>query len=161
MSMVERLLTDGLLAGYGGETVSQVVRRGPFPLKSSQFISPEGGVYEDEWMAKRSGGGQEIAQHGEDVVTRLYAGGVVKAEDLQELGITEEEVIAYLKRKINELGGRTRLYEDCSPGPDGDWRYFYKIKERVEAVSLVMGLEMITYKNQVVFAHGFLLSPVE
>lgn len=159
-SELEQLLTQGLRAGYVGKTEHQAVERGPFKLETSQFSTPEG-VYRDEWMTSQTGGGQEIAQVGNQTVTRLYAGGVIKSDQLTEMGLSEKDVIGYLKRKILEHGGRTRLYKECNPGADGEWQYAYQILYQIENPPLTIAVEEITFRGKRVFTHGFLLSPVD
>lgn len=157
----ERILSSGLKAGYAGGTERETVQRGPFQLEASQFTTPESGVYRDEWIANRTGGGQEIAQEGNETVTRLYAGGTIRLDQLAEMGLTKKDVTRYLKSKISELGEQTRLFADCNPDPDGDWQYSYKIMQNLEDIPLTVGMETIVFKGTLVFAHGFLQSPIE
>lgn len=66
-----------------------------------------------------------------------------------------------LKAKIRELGEKTGLFADCTPNPDGEWQYSYKILQNIEDIPLKIGLETVTYKGSIVVAHAFLHSPVE
>lgn len=162
MSKATELLTEGLSKGYTGKTKIETVVRGGFIFKQSHYIGgSEDGTYHDEWLPTRTGGGQELADTGEEKVTRLYAGGVVASEQLEKLGITKKEVIGYLIRKVGELGNKTRLFEDCHPDPDGDWQYVYKITDRIESVDLTRSLETINYKGVGVFVHGFEICPIK
>jgi len=157
---IQKALTAGLLAGYGGKTEFSRTNRGGFSLKRSH-LEDDGGVYHDEWPPGRTGGGQELVTVGGERYTRLYAGGVMDEEKLKERGVGEKEVIAYLKRKILELGEKTRLEVDCLPEPDGDWRYSYQVIERMEALDMIVGREAIEYTEETVFVHFFLLCPVK
>ena len=47
---------------------------------------------------------------------------------LQGLGIDTREINVYLKRKIVELGIKTRLDEDCLPDEDDVRRYEYRVQ---------------------------------
>lgn len=155
------VLSKGLEAGYGGSGERQVVQRGPFQVESTQFTTPDGGLYIDQWIAESNGGGQEIVQRGDKKSTRLHAGGVIELEELAKLGLTKKDVTGYLKRKIVELGEQTRLSADCKPEPDEDWQYTYQVVRHLDELNLTLGLESITYKGQLVFAHGFLNSPIK
>src|ERR1035437_2848104 len=114
------VLSKGLEVGYGSGGERQVIQRGPFQVESTQFTTPDGGLYVDQWIANTNGGGQEIVQKGDKKSTRLHAGGVIEPEELAKLGLTKKDVTGYLKRKIVELGQGTRLSEDAAPEPDGD-----------------------------------------
>lgn len=155
------LLSEGLGAGYGTGGERQVVQRGPFQVESTQYTSPDGGLYIDQWIADNNGGGQEIVEKDGKKSTRLHAGGVIDPEELAKLGLTKKDVTGYLKKKIVELGQGTRLSADATPEPDEDWQYSYKVMEHLDELGLTIGLESITYKGQLVFAHGFLNSPIK
>lgn len=158
---LDKLLSQGLEAGYAGGTERQTVTRGPFTIEASQFTSPNNGIYIDQWIADRTGGGQEIVKEGNQTRTRLYAGGTIGIENLRQLGLTKKDVIGYLKRKIKELGGKTRLFEDCNTDPDGDWQYTYHIMQTMGDIPLTVGMETISFKGTRIFAHGFLHTTVE
>lgn len=161
MSKATELLTGGLSNGYAGKTEIKTIDRGGLAFKQSRYVNEStGGTYHDEWLSARTGGGQELADAGEEKITRLYAGGVISPEELEKLGITKKDVIGYLIKKVGELGNKTRLFEDCTPGPDGDWQYVYKITDRIESVELTRALETINYKGVQVFVHGFEICPV-
>ncbi len=161
MAGFERLLSQGLEAGYADGTQREVVQRGSFQMETSQYISPTGGIYRDEWIADRTGGGQEIVQSGEVRYTRLYAGGTTRIDELSALGLTKKDVTRYLKKKIKGLGEKTRLSTNCNPEPDGDWQYTYTLREQIDNIPLTVGMETITFKGTLVFAHAFLHTPVE
>lgn len=155
----EQILTEGLLAGFVGGKVLKT-NRGGFSVESSHFVENDA-VYHDEWIAGRLGGGQELVEVGGAKFTRLYAGGVIGSRKLSELGVTEKEVMEYLAGKLKELSDQTRLLKTCLPKPDGEWQYSYIPKGVVQDIPLTQGLERIDYKNKMVFAHAFLLSPVK
>src|SRR3989344_8956444 len=119
-----KVLTEGLVGGYAGKGKVSNVDRASFSGKSSHSEPTPGSVYHDEWFVPNYlGGGQELVKVGEEMFTRLYGGGTPSPEKLAELGITVEDVGEYLKRKIVELGDKTRLLEECKPEPDGQWQY--------------------------------------
>ncbi len=151
MKELNDLLTEGLKTGYAGGVTPQTVERGQFTVKS-MTVPVQDGKYIDEWTSL---GGQEIAEMDGKRIIRVYAGRVIGEDELAKLGITTQDVIAYLKKKNTELAGLTRLDEDCLPDPDGDWQYGYSIIQRVPEVGLVGGLETINYKENLVFSHLF------
>ena len=161
MSEVDKLLSDGLTSGYAGKAERQATQHGPFKFESSQFQTPEGDIYLDDWLANRTGGGQEIAKSGENTSTRLYGGGTIRLEELSELGLTKKDVTGYLKKKISEQGPKTRLFKDCEPESDGDWQYKYKINSVMSEIPLTVGMETISFQGKMVFAHAFILTTVE
>lgn len=156
-----KLLTLGLQKGFGGETEFAQSERAGFSISVSHFEDAEsGGVYHDEWAANRAGGGQELVRVGEQQYTRVYAGGTISYEALAALGITKQDVIAFLMKMIQQLGGATRLHDSCAPVVDGDWEYAYEVKESLPAIPMTVGKESIKFKGEVVFVHYFLLTEV-
>lgn len=158
-----RPLTEGFSAGYAGGEKPKKVNRGTFQMKSLQ-LELDGIQYIDQWIGSSTGGGQEIAQ-GRDgnIETRFYGGGVVVG-NLEELGITKEDVDNYRAKKLKELADRTRLDEDIELQTDGDWQYGYKLLDLPAAfgkIPLKMAIEFINYRYALVWAHGFILTTVE
>lgn len=155
-----RALTDGLATGFAGSEIKRAVRGG-FAGKASHVLL-ENGTYHDEWFSgKKSGGGQELVEVDGDEFTRLYGGGVESSEILASLGIGEKEVNRYLIFKIMELGDKTRLFEDCTPKPDGKWQYAYRVTSSDPGIQLTTAMETIDYDETRVHAHAFILSPVK
>ncbi len=154
MTSGKEILTKGLGEGYAGHTDVTTTTRGDFTLKVSDYKGPEGS-YHDEWLPTKTGGGQELATTGDETITRLYAGGVAKDEILSKLGISEKDVIKYLINKVGELGGNTRLFDECLPSPDGEWRYSYQITDSFPSFNLTRALETIKYMDELVFVHAF------
>ncbi len=156
----DKLLSEGLVAGYGNGTEIETVQRGPFELTASKYTSPDGGIYRDEWT---DSGGQEIVRTADgSETTRVYAGRVLDAEELAKLGLVPKDVTQKLKWWIKELGDRTRLDEVCHPAPDGDWGYSYDIlKKDVDGIPLTISLETQSYRGTTVFAHAFAKSPIK
>jgi hypothetical protein len=155
---IKQALTQGLLAGYSGETEFEGIVRGGFEMKQSHF-EKDGIVYHDEWLPNRTGGGQELVTIYGQQFTRIYAGGLVSEETLKSLGIDEQDVIGTLINQIKRAGDRTRLDNDYE-NVEGDWKYSYKVKKEIEEIGLIVGKEKIKYKSQLVFVHYFLLSPI-
>lgn len=155
--IISQVLTTGLIAGYGGKTDFNKISRGGFDLNSSHFQDRET-IYHDEWT---KGGGQEIIKVGEESFTRVYAGGVVDEKVLEELNITHDDVIATLMNKIQKLGEKTRLFNDYPEDLENDWKYEYKILDQDDQIILTTGKETIKYKDQLVFTHVFVLSPIK
>lgn len=161
MAETDRVLSEGLAVGYAGGTERQTTQRGPFILKATEYTTPDGGQHSDQWIADMTGGGQEIARINGETSTRLHAGGTIPVEELTKLGLVKKDVIGFLKRSILESQGKTRLGTDYIPEPQSDWQYAYRILDRKDELDLTVGMETITYKGQLVFAHGFLKSPVK
>lgn len=161
MNRAHDILAKGLLAGFAGKSVFGSAKRGGFSLTSSEVSFPsENAQYIDQWIGKQSGGGQEIVQVGDKTATRVYAGGTVPHEVLSGLGIVEGDIMAYLKEKLTELSGVTRLTKAIEPITDGDWRYVYDIVGEVSEIGLTIGKETIWYKETAVFTHVFLTTLV-
>lgn len=153
--MISEVLTVGLLAGFEKNSRIQRVKRCGFELKSAHFAN-EGMVYHDEWV---DGGGQELIRAGDEEFTRVYAGGVVKDEILRKLGVQKDEVIGQLIGMLTKLGEKTRLYDDCKYDED-DWSYRYNIIDEDNDTMVTTGKETIRYKDQTVFVHVLVMSPV-
>ena len=156
-NIIEKALTQGLLAGYGSKTKFKKIKRGSFKISSSHFENNEI-IYHDEWT---NGGGQEIVKSGDDIFTRVYAGGIVNTKKLNILGITSENIIENLISRIKELKDRTRLFNDYRAKQINNWDYEYKILDRDLEIGVTVGKESIKYKNRLVFVHCFVLSPVK
>ncbi|MBU1070860.1 hypothetical protein KKG65_00425 [Patescibacteria group bacterium] len=157
----DKLLTKGLQEGFAGRSVIQNVKRGGFTIKSSHFKDGDGNVYHDEWSADRAGGGQEIVKVGETSSTRVYAGGTIPSEKLKLLGISEGDVVTFLKKQITENKGKIRLHTNFEPEPEGDWQYSYRILDTDKEIPLTVGKELIKYKGKLVFVHDFIISPID
>jgi len=157
---VENVLTNGLHAGYAGGKPENVTR-GTVDGKVSH-IKQVGSIYHDEWfVGTRVGGGQELVVFGDQKFTRLYAGGTPDTKALESLGITTKDVSRYLKSKILELGNETRLFQDCTPEPDGYWQYAYRIATNSKSIGLTTAMESIHYQTTPVHLHAFILSPIK
>ncbi|OGH16720.1 MAG: hypothetical protein A3C30_00020 [Candidatus Levybacteria bacterium RIFCSPHIGHO2_02_FULL_40_18] len=162
MREAQRLLSGGLAIGYAGGSVRKGVDRGGFKVETSH-VELEEGTYHDEWAADRLGGGQELVRTRDgEIFTRLYAGGTISQEELRRLRISKKMVTDYLKGKLSELKDATRLDRYCLPKPDGYWQYRYELTGiNFREIPVKVGIETISFKGQLVFAHFFLLSPVE
>jgi len=158
---VDTLLTKGLAEGYVGAKKPDIVVRSDFAGKANDFVTPVGDHYHDEWFADDNGGGQELVLVGDEIGTRVYAGGVILVEELSQLGLTTKDVISRLITSVNELGGKTRLHEPCSLDlPDG-WHYEYTILRRSVEVPLTVGYESISLNGRELFAHSHSISPIK
>jgi len=158
---IDKLLTEGLAEGYAGTKKPETIQRSGFHGKANDHMSSNGGHYHDEWFADDNGGGQELVETAGERFTRLYGGGVIPVEELQKLGFTTKDVIDRLIASVNELKGKTRLYEPCSLELQDGWEYDYEILKRSEEVPLTIGYESIKFNGREVFAHGHVLSPVK
>lgn len=159
----QAILTLGLQKGFGGDTNMTKADRAGFAITASHFedtIDGQPVVYHDEWAASRAGGGQELVRVAEQQYTRVYAGGTISDEALARLGISEQDVMAFLMKMIQQLGDKTRLAADCPPVTDGDWRYQYTVQEQLDEIPLTVGKEEIRYKGDMVFVHWFLMTEV-
>jgi hypothetical protein len=157
---IQKWLTTGLTSNFSGKLKVQVVHRVNFQLNAVHSYL-DGISYHDEWIGERMGGGQEIVKIGDEIFTRLYAGGAVDDGQLKQLGITHEEVRTFLTDSLLDLQDKTRLFENCKPKPVEDWQYLYKIVDNGESSAVTIGKETITYKGQHVFTHTFMLCAVK
>ncbi|MFA6518985.1 MAG: hypothetical protein WCV93_05060 [Candidatus Shapirobacteria bacterium] len=146
---IAKALTAGLLAGYGGQTEFINVTRGSFPLKSSHY-QKDNLVYHDEW---NNNGGQEIVKFKDETFTRVYAGGA------NTKTVSADLIIQKLIYFIKQLGDKTRLFSVAKMS-DGDWQYNYQILDQDQDLDITVGKEIITFKDQIVFNHVFVLTPV-
>lgn len=163
MPELGELLNQGLKEGYAGSTKRETTQRGPFQMEVSQYTSPSGGVYRDEWIADELGGGQEIVQIGDKKSTRLYGGGVAPKEILQVLGLNKKDITNKLKEFIRDSEGQTRLLQNYSSTKGEDWQYDYKIIYSLDnqEIPINWAVETIIYRGNLVFAHGFIHSPIK
>ena len=153
------ILAKGLLEGYVGKSVRGSVERAGFNLETSDYKGPEG-KYHDEWAADFNGGGQELTEtESGEKATRVYAGGTLSADKLQELGLTKKDVIGKLVTFVNQLGDGTRLDIDAE-AEEGSWKYTYKVLKSVKEIPVDVGEEEIRYNNNLVFVHYHIISPV-
>lgn len=159
LSGTDKLLAKGLAQGFAGGTVMDGVTRAGFNFKSSHF--EESGVYHDEWFADRAGAGQEVVKVGDSTYSRVYAGGTISIEELNKLGIDKGQVMTFLKKQMTENSESIRLHTDFTPESEGDWQYSYRVTGTSSQIPLTMGKEVITYKDQLVFEHDFIISPVD
>ncbi|HTK03283.1 MAG TPA: hypothetical protein VL401_00745 [Alphaproteobacteria bacterium] len=155
------ILAKGLSEGYVGKSIRGSVERAGFNLETSDYRGPEGS-YHDEWDADFNGGGQEIVEtpNGEKA-TRVYAGGTLAAEELAKLNLTKKAVIGELIFFVNKLGHGTRLDENAEATDGADWKYKYEVLESQKEIPVDLGKETITYKNNLVFIHYHVVSPVK
>ena len=144
------ILAKGLLEGYVGKSVRGSVLRAGFNLETSDYNGPEG-KYHDEWAADFNGGGQEA--------TRVYAGGTLSADKLQKLGLTKKDVIGKLILFVNKLQNGTRLDENAEMAEE-EWKYTYRVLKSVKEIPLDVGEEEIRFKENLVFVHFHIISPV-
>ena len=159
---VSQVLTEGLLAGFAGNGDIKTVNRIGFQGKSSDYLTQKQGIYHDEWFVPDYiGGGQELIETGDGTqFTRLYGGGTPDPKILEDLGITVEDVGAYLIKMLTTLGNKTRLFEDYVGEVEGEWQYNYTILLIDHTIKVVSAAEEILYKGTRVHLHPFILSPV-
>ena len=69
--------------------------------------------------------------------------------------------MTFLKKQITENGEKTRLHTDFEPEPEGDWQYSYSVLDKDKEIPLTFGKEVIKYKDQLVFVHDFIISPID
>lgn len=160
MNHAIKLLTKGLLSGYAGGSTIYPVQRANFVGKKSHIEFSEG-IYHDEWFAEEMGGGQELVQVGSESFTRVYAGGAVKKDILDGLGITSGEIVQFLIKRVSALAEKTRLFTSHEDTKEQDWCYIYTIIDANSSIPITVGKEEIRYKQTVVFIHWFILCPVK
>ncbi len=174
MHTLQHVLAMGLQLGFAGKTKLEQVMRGGFALTASHFTeaettettkktarSKEMIAYHDEWAADRTGGGQELVRAGEQVYTRVYAGGTIAESELVRLGTSKKEIMTFLISQLSVLGENTRLHQDCGPLHEGEWEYAYRVTEKNDAIPYTCGKEEIRFQGNLVFVHHFVMCPVE
>lgn len=163
MSRAEIVLNRGLREGFAMKRPPDRRTRGgvDFAVVDLKLAREEriGGSYHDEWIKARIGGGQEIAESGDEAWTRLYAGGIPADEALSDAGTNKQEVLSKLREFILGSDLKTRLHDDYSAG-SGEWSYSYSVLASNEQIGLTVGLESISYRDVEVFTHGHLISPI-
>lgn len=161
----EKFLTISLQKGFaGGIERGEKIRHGWGRVEFShmvEVIDDKSVVCQDEWVGDRADGGQELISVDGESFTRVYAGGVLKKEELGRLGIKRKDVISFLKSQILEHGEKLRLFSDFESELKGKWKYIYKILFKDPEIGITGAKESILYDDTVVFIHGVLLSPVE
>lgn len=150
------LLAEGLRKGFAGSTQVGKLNRGSFELTSSH-VESELGTYHDEWV---KGGGQEIAKtlNGESI-TRVYVGDTISEEKLAELGITQKDIMIFLKEVITLHAQDIRFDTDFETS-NGDFKYSYKVTYKNDDPFIINGIEQIYFKETCVFIHTFAISKV-
>jgi hypothetical protein len=156
----KEILAKGLSEGYAGHSQITKGERAGFSIEMTDYEGPEG-KYHDEWAADYNGGGQELGKTpaGEGV-TRLYGGGTLAEEELAKLGLTKDGVIGKLISFVGELKGGTRLDENAD-ATDGEWSYSYRVLRKVQEIPVDLGAEEIKFKDNLVFIHFHIISPVK
>lgn len=158
MSAPRNAFAKGLLAGFAGNTTFKKIQRGEFSMLSSTY-KKDGVFYIDQWFPGHLGGGQEILEVDRKRFTRVYAGGTLEDKALSHLGITKDDVMAFLKKSLQALGVKTR-FDEPADLKDGDWTYQYVVIDRDEVTGVVTGKETIVYMDKPVFVHLFVISSV-
>lgn len=153
---IESLLTDGLQRGFGGSTNIEKIDRGGFQMTSSHYDGDDG-IYHDEWV---NGGGQELVTDTDgNSMTRTYVGNVISKEILDNLGITENDIMIALKTIIMEYGEKIRFDKDFKIQID-EWKYTYDVIYKRKDPFIINGIEEIYYKDISVFVHTFGISKI-
>jgi hypothetical protein len=155
----EELISEGLKQNFDGEATYGQVNQGDLTFSTSQLKTEEG-HHHDQWIQSQTTGGLETAKTESGTLIRSYAGGIVKKEVLNELGVNESQILEFLKKIIVNHSEKVRLYSDFN-FRNGDFSYEYKVTEQIPEVSLTLGKETITYKDTIVFVHTFSICNVE
>lgn len=83
-------------------------------------------------------------------------GSQVNSDEMKELGVSQEALEIYLDSKMEKLGNKTMLFDDCEPGPEGDWEYRYNVHDATE--NSCFGIVTVTFKGEVIFNHFITVS---
>lgn len=119
---------------------------------SATSLGTDKGDYSDHYAAGNKGViGVEIATHGSYKIARQY-NGRVHNENLEELGISEKDVINFLIEVVKNSFGKTRFDSSFIYG-EVPWIYNYSVQE--SSTGYVRALEHIYYNKQLVFTHRF------
>jgi len=156
---VASFLSQGLLKGFAGKTEFKTIQRSSFTMQSSHLVDGEN-LYHDEWAANLTGGGQELVRVAGREYTRVYAGGTISESVMAQMGISKKDVMQFLISSLNTAGEATRLHQDYGPVSTDGWTYHYTVLEKNDSIPMTTGKESISYKNEVVFIHVFVLCPI-
>lgn len=159
------LITEALQANFRKETDFTGVYRHGVLLNSSTYEGGEDEVVTDQWIAstKVTAGQEIVSVNGRPTFTRIYIGGVIPMQ-IQEMGLTESQVLEFLEKIILEHGGSTRLDTDFTY-EHGNWSYYYRAERLNDDLKLMKGAERIYYtgkddRKKVVFLHHFMFAPI-
>jgi hypothetical protein len=162
MDEFQNVFSHGLSSGFAGQSHYEQVDRAGFIMTSIHSEDAAGNVYHDEYTGTVRAGGQELIRVGNKQETRVYVGGVIDEDKLNQLEISKENVIEFLKQVIkghtNDIRYKTSTKSDIT---SGDWSYSYVVIDRDDEIDCTISKEMIKYKGTVVFIHRFLISPIE
>lgn len=160
MFTAQNLLTQGLLSGFAGKSEISSKKRSSFAVQASHFQT-DVGIYHDEWVADRVGGGQELVKTAQGNFTRVYGGGTITEQELAQLGISKMDVMHFLVDSLNKYASQTRGDANCEPPAEADWQYQYQVLEKNSDIPYTLGKEEIFYQNHLVFVHLFINCPIE
>lgn len=107
--------------------------------------------------------GQELVEVGGKKFARNYYGGFSPKEDLQRLGVNQEQILEYLIEIIDQMPS-TRLDTNCSSKREDGFEYTYKVlvdDDLVKRIPLTISQEIIKYKGRIVYSMGFSMGPLK
>ena len=78
---------------------------------------------------------------------------------LSTLGVTKDDVMAFLKKSLQTLGAKTR-FDEPAHLEEGQWTYQYAVIDRDATTGLITSKETIAFKGTPVFVHLFIISRI-
>lgn len=103
-------------------------------------------------------GGFEVGKAGDQVLVRTYNGGTIPQEELESLGVTNDQFIQFLKEVIS-VNPHTRLDSDIAYASNG-FSYSYNVTSTHPLIQATTGLEEVKFGDMVIAQHVITISPV-
>lgn len=146
----------GAYCVYGVAKIVQGFRSTRVDLGVRQILDND---WYDELEAERKLRTAPVVKVGNKGFYRLCQGVSASVVQLQELGVSFDDLNGYVSTKVAEHRGQTRLVQSCEPETDGDWRYHYAVTQDSDS-PLIYGKETVDFRSEEVFAHYLVFSPV-
>jgi hypothetical protein len=144
-------------------------RRGPAESRSSELQlqknGADGAVYQQEsWAGKTSFAGQErlVLKKGDKnnrVYVRSHAGWMLADSELRQVGTNAQELQEFLFESLCILGARTRLDTPTSR-KEGNWRYGYWTVKNDAQTGIVIFLETVRFRDNLVWQTYYMVNGV-
>ena len=161
MSTPEEILGQGLNATFQGQSNIRPTVLATIDSTVSSISPNPTESYQDTFVgtfAYRLTGGFEVAKAGDQTLIRTYNGGTISREELEKLGVTNDEFIKFLTVVII-ANLNTRLTEDIEYS-NGEFHYSYKVTAKHPLINATSGIEEIKFGEVLIAQHLFNISPI-
>jgi len=157
----EKILGKGLNATFTKQSNLRPIIIATIDSTVSSITPESNQSYMDIFVGSfsyRLTGGFEVGKTGDQVLVRTYNGGTIPKEELESLGVTNEQFIEFLQVVISNHPD-TRLGEDIEYSANG-FSYSYKVTSTLLLIQATTGLEEVKYGDTVIAQHVITISPV-